>query len=454
FSIVSYDLYKHFRDNTQGFAELAAFQAGDGSLFAVRRASGQEAAQSPAGKFVSGNYFAMFGVKAIAGRALSGKDDRPEAPPVAVMSYRLWQEKYASDPSVIGGVFNLNDKPFTVVGITPPGFFGDTLSNSAPDFFLPLATEPLVQGVSSLLHVPDAHWLDLIGRIEPGAKPASIEARMRIELKQWLRSHWGEMDANTRTNLPRQTLYLSAGGAGITSMREQYEHWLNVLMMVSGFVLLIVCANVANLMLVRGIERRQQTSLSIALGARASRLVRQALTESILLSFLGGAAGLAIAFAGTRLILHFAFSIPEGFASVPIDPSPSIPVLLFAFTISLITGVVFGIAPAWMTSRVDPIEALRGVNRATSRSGSLPRKALVVLQAALSLVLLSASGLLTVALRNPETQNFGFEQDRRTIVNIDPQLAGYRTEQLTPLYRRIHDSFASVSGVSSIAMCS
>ena len=130
---------------------------------------------------------------------------------------------------------------------------------------------------------------------------------MRVELKQWLRSHWGEMNANDRAKFPEQTLFLRPGGAGITSMREEYEHWLQILMMVSGFVLLIVCANVANLMLVRGMERRRQISLSMALGARASRLVRQALTESILLSLFGGAAGLAIAFAGTRLILHFAF---------------------------------------------------------------------------------------------------------------------------------------------------
>ena len=179
-------------------------------------------------------------------------------------------------------------------------------------------------------------------------------------------------------------------------MREQYEHWLQILMMVSGFVLLIVCANVANLMLVRGMERRRQTSLSMALGARASRVVRQALTESILLSLFGGAAGLAIAFAGTRLILHFAFPSSAGFAGVPIDASPSMPVLLFAFIVSLVTGVAFGIAPAWMATRVDPIEALRGAGRSTARTGSLPRKTSWSFQAALSLVLLSAAGLLTV----------------------------------------------------------
>src|SRR5450631_4306551 len=236
-------------------------------------------------------------------------------------------------------------------------------------------------------------------------------------------------------------------------MRERYQHWLEILMMVSGFVLSIVCANVANLMLVRGIERRRETSLSIALGGRASRLIRQALTESVLLSLLGGAAGLAVAYAGTRLIVHFAFSTHTGFASVPIGASPSTPVLLFAFAISLITGVAFGIAPAWMAARVDPIEALRGGNRSTSRQGSFPRKTLVVFQAALSLVLLSDSGLLMAALHNLESQDFGFDQDRRTIVNIDPQLAGYRADQLTALYRRIQDSLSRIPGVSQVALC-
>src|SRR5205814_1658463 len=201
---------------------------------------------------------------------------------------------------------------------------------------------------------------------------------MRVELKQWLRSHWSEMSASDRVKFPEQTLFLSPGGAGITSMRDRYKHWLQILMTVTGFVLLIVCANVANLMLVRGMERRRQTSLSLALGARASRVVREPLIESLLLSLFGGAAGMAIAFAGTRLILQFAFPSLPGFGGVPIDASPSMPVLLFAFVISLATGVAFGIGPAWMAVRVDPIEALRGAGRATPRAGLLPRKTLVV----------------------------------------------------------------------------
>lgn len=449
FSIFSYDLYNHFRDHTQGFTELAAFQAGE-SLLGVRRSGAREAAQGYPGEFVSGNYFTMFGISAYAGRLLTGHDNQPNAPPVAVMSYRLWQQRYGSNPSVIGAVFTLDNKPYTIVGITPPGFYGDKLRAIPPDFFLPLATAPLT-GAAGDIHQPDQYWLDLIGRIRPGAKPASIEAEMRVELKQWLRSHWGDMSANDRAKFAEQTLFLRPGGSGITSMREEYEHWLQILMMVSAFVLLIVCANVANLMLVRGMERRQEISVSMALGAQRRRLVSQALTESLLLSFAGGAAGLGIAFVGTGLILHLVFPRVAGLAGVPINASPSLPVLLFAFGVSLITGLAFGIAPAWMSTRVDPIEALRGAGRSTARSGSLSRKTLVVFQVALSLVLLAASGLLTAALRNLENQKLGFAQKGRTIVRIDPSLVGYRLDQLTTLYERIRDSLSSIPGVSRVA---
>ncbi len=451
FSLVSYDLYKYLRDHTKGFSELAAFPAPE-PLFGVRRAGSPEPAQSSPGEFVSGNYFDMFGIRAYAGRALAPDDDRPGAPPVAVMSFRLWRERYGSDPSAIGGVFNVNDKPVTVVGIAPPGFFGDALRPNPPDFFLPLNAEPVVN-TDTDLNKYSTHWLELIGRIQPGAAPASIEAEMRVALKQWLLSHWGEMSPNEREKFPEQTLFLRPGGAGTSSMREQYQSWLEILMMVTGFVLLIVCANVASLMLVRGLERRRQTSLCMALGAGASRLVRQPLLESILLSLFGGASGLGIAFVGTRLILRFAFPPVSGFAGVPIDASPSIPVLLFAFVTSLVTGVLFGIVPAWMTTRVDPIEAIRGTGRSTTNMGSLPRRTFVVLQASLSLVLLSAAGLLTAALQRLETQDFGFEQERRIVANVNPRFAGYRTDRLPLLYQRLHESVAAIPGVSSAALC-
>ncbi|HZQ56317.1 MAG TPA: FtsX-like permease family protein [Bryobacteraceae bacterium] len=218
---------------------------------------------------------------------------------------------------------------------------------------------------------------------------------------------------------------------------------------VSGFLLLIVCANLANLILVRGMEQRRQISLSMALGAQGPRLVRQVLTESILLSLFGGLMGLAVAFAGARLILHFAFS---KVSSVPINASPSIPVLLFAFGVSIITGLAFGIAPAWMATRVDPMEALRGTSRTTTRTGSLPRKVLVVFQAALSLVLLSAAGLFTAALHGLENQELGFDADRRIVMNIEPRLAGYEYRQLTPLYQRIQETLSRIPGVTGVAL--
>jgi predicted permease len=443
--LVSNSLYEYFRDNTKAFEELAAIDAPE-TFLGVRRANGSDVSGAYLGEFVSGNYFTMFGVNAYVGRVLSVSDDGPAASPVAIISYRLWKQKYGLDPSVIGGVFNINDKP--VVGVASPGFYGDQLSNTPPDFYLPLATEPLLKGESSLLKKADTHWLNIIGRLRTGTNGATAEAQMRVELQAWLRSHWGDMNASERSALSKQTLNLGHGGSGITSMRQQYGSWLRILMMVTAFVLLIVVANVANLMLVRGLERRQQTSLSMALGASPARIVRPILTESILLSLLGGAAGLGVAFAGTQMILRFAF---ETTTAVPISAVPSWPVLGFAFALSLITGILFGMAPSWLAIRIDPIEALRGANRSTRDSGSLYRKVLVVLQAAVSVVLVCASGLLLHTLRNLEGQDLGVAQDGRIVASIDPVLAGYRPEQLEQLYERIHDSLSGLPGVNSVA---
>jgi predicted permease len=449
FSLVSYELYQRFRDHTHGFEELAAFSASQYG-FAIQRTDRSETPQPYPGEFVSGNYFTMFGVGAHAGRTLNARDDLPSAPPVAMMSYRLWQQRYASDPYVIGSVFNFNGKLFTVVGITPPEFFGDAIRRTPPDFFVPLNTEPLFD---SDLYTPNNHWLDVIGRIRSGVSPTAAETEMPVVLKQWLRSHWGEMTTNERAVFPQQTLYLRPGGGGISSMRELYERWLQILMAVTGFVLLIVCANVANLTIVRSLERRREISLSRALGAQSSRVVRQALTESIVLSLFGAAVAIAIAYWGTELLLRLAFPTVPGRAGVPISASPSTPVLLFAFGVSLIAGIACGAAPAWMATRVEPIEALRGTGRSTARTNSLGRKMLVVFQAALSLVLLAASRLLLEALRHLETQRFGFEQDRRIVANIEPRLAGYKGDQLTPLFQRLQESLARVPGVAGVALC-
>jgi predicted permease len=448
FSLFNNELYHRFKDNTPAFQELAAFQGGNTGL-GVRRAGSPQAAETRNGQFVSGNFFSTFGVGAWLGRVINPSDDLLDAPPVAVMSYRAWKEKFSSDPTVVGSAFLLNNQAFTVVGVAAPGFFGaDMRGWGLPDLWMPLADEVLIDGKSARLQQPDANWLDIIGRVRPGTDPKALEAQLRTELNQWQMSHYADLTTIDKEYLPKQQMHLSPGGAGVTDMRESYADALKILLIAAGCVLLIACANLANLLLARGLRNRQQTSIRIALGASRGRLVSKALVESVTLGLVGGAASLFVAYAGTSLILHLAFSGPDSY--VPIDATPSMPVLAFAFAVSLLTGILFGIAPAWMTSHAEPVEALRGANRSTSHGAKLPQKALVVTQAAISLVLISAAVMLAQSLRNLEHQNFGFTIDGRYMVSIDAHQAGYQPEQLDLLYRRIFDRLQRIPGVQGI----
>jgi len=444
-SIFSYDKYKTFRDGTPGFTELAAFQAGR-SLMGVRRSGSNQPAESQQTQYVSGNYFSMFGIGPYAGRVFTAQDDRNGAAPIAVMSYPTWQQKYGQDPSVIGATLTFNGNPLTVVGVTPPGFYGDRLER-VPAFWIPLEVGRSIEHGPNLLDFPTSDWLDLIGRLTPGADPKSIEAHLQVELKQWLLSPIAKLDAGELTLVPKQTLHLSPGGAGVQMMRDEYQSGLHLLMWISGFVLLIACANVANLMLVRSASRRQHNSVRTALGAPRWRQIVQVLTESTVLALLGGIVGVAIAFWGTRLILHLAFQNN----SVAISPMPSLPVLGFTFGASLLTGILFGVAPAWMTAHADPADALRGAHRSTLQSGGWTQKSLVVAQAALSLVLLCAAGFLIQSLRNMQHQHFGFETANRYVSHIEPRMAGYTPEKLAALYRQLHDNLAAIPGVSRVS---
>lgn len=271
---------------------------------------------------------------------------------------------------------------------------------------------------------------------------------MRIELRHWLTQWSGILGPVVAAQIPRQTLHLRPGESGIGVVRATYSAGLQLLMAISGFVLLIVCANLANLMLARGLGRRRQTSISLALGAARGRVMRQALTESLVLALIGGLVGVGIAFAGTRALLGAVFA---GANTVPISARPDLPVLAFAFGVSLVTGLIFGAAPAWNANRADPVEALRGAGRATEHTGSLAQRLLVIMQAALSVVLLVAAGLLTQSLRNMEHQKFGFTVDHRMAVRIDPNLAGYKTDQLEKLYRAIRERLTHVPGVVSVS---
>src|SRR5579859_2296249 len=444
-SLFSYDKYKTFRDNTPGFSELAAFQAGRG-LIGARRAGSNQPAQSLLTQYVSGNYFSMFGISAYAGRVFTQADDRQGADPVVVMSYRTWQEKYGKDLSVVGSSFVFNGHPFTVIGVAPPRFYGDRMESS-PAFWFPLNTEPLIGGSSNVLQFPQQDWLDLIGRIAPGADPKKLEAQLQVELKQWLLSPVSKLEQREQGLVPKQTLHLSPGGAGVQMMRDEYQSGLHLLMWVTAFVLLIACANVANLMLVRAASRRQHTAVQTALGASRSRHIAQVLTESAVLALSGGAVGVGLAFWCTRLILRLAFHDQQ----VAINAMPSLPVLAFTFGISLLTGILFGVVPAWMMAKADPADALRGAHRSTEHSHGWTQRSLVVAQAALSLVLLCAAGLLTESLRNMERQHFGFETTNRYILHFDPEMAGFKVDQLPAFYRELHDNLAAIPGVNEVS---
>jgi len=393
-SLFSWQAYKLFRASTPAFEQLAAFQIGEGNAhLSVRRAGSRVPVATANGEYVSGNFFETFGISAWRGRFFTDADDRGGAPPVAVLSFHTWQGKYGSDPSVVGATYDLNGHLFTIIGIAPPGFFGAKIDEGGmPDFWLPLATEPLIAGATSRLRNPRLAWLDLIGRVRPGTNPKTLEAQLQVELHQWLASHVADMSSQEKTLSEKQTVHLTPGGAGVSLMRENYKDSLWLLLMAAVCVLLVACANLANLLLARGLRNRNQTAVRVALGASRGRLVCAALAESLTLSMFGAAAGIPVAYAGAKFILHLAFTEPDSW--VPVDAAPSAPVLLFALGISVVTGVIFGIAPAWMAAHAEPIEALRGVNRSVGRNRHWAQKTLVIGQAAVSLVLLSAAAML------------------------------------------------------------
>jgi predicted permease len=447
----SYPLFLRIQAAAPEFDQMAAFQAA-GAQFSVRRGHSDNMAKPLRGEFVTGNYFSTFGIRAFAGRTIAPSDDQASAPPVAMLSYRAWQQQYDSDPSVIGSTFIVEGHPFTIAGIAPPGFFGETLRSNPPEIWLPLQQEPLVNGGNSLLKQSISAWLRVIGRVKPGASMDGVAPRLTALMRQWMThdSGWpAEFMPLIVKSIPKQQIRIVPGGAGVGAMKADYGDSLRILLTVCCLVLLIACANIANLLLARGAARRSQTSVRLALGASRRRIIRQSLTESVVLSVFGGVAGIVVAFLGVKLIVALAFRSAH---YVPIDATPSLPVLAFAFGLSLLTGVLFGTAPAWFTSKGNPVEALRGANRSTRDSATLPQKVLVVVQATLSIVLLAGAGLLTRSLRNMEHQSFGFETDHRISIVMNGPPASYSEAQLDPLYRALQDRLASIPGVERAAL--
>ena len=245
-----------------------------------------------------------------------------------------------------------------------------------PDFWLPLTAEILLDGATERLKSPDQHFLDLVGRVQAGDESEDAGGAAGGELHDWQASHLADMRPQEKEIWRKQTLHLTPGGAGINDMREQYADGLKLLLAAAGCVLLVACANIANLLLARGLKNRQQTAVRIALGSARSRLVRKALMESVTLGVVGGLLGIGVAFAGTKLILHLAFRCCERGKVCAGGATPSWPVLLFTLGVSVLTGVIFGIAPAWMTSHAEPVEALTRSRSSTGEQGPVAAESL------------------------------------------------------------------------------
>ncbi len=448
----SYPLFERLKSQTPEFEQVVAFQAGNW-MASVRR-EGERAARPLYSEYVTGNFFSMLGVGAFGGRVFTAADDRPGAPPVVVISYRAWETRYGRDPSVVGSTFFIQGHPFTVIGVTPPGFFGETLRSDPPDIWIPLQQEPLIDGDAALLHQSVSAWLRMMGRLRPGASIVGMAPRLTGVLRQWLRYDSG-YPANWMPevihDLPKQVINVIPAGAGVTEMKEDYGRSLEILMTVCGLVLLIACANVANLLLARAVSRRSQTSVRLALGATRKQIIAQALTESVLLSLFGCMAGLVVAVAAARLLISLAF---HGTHFLPISPMPSPMVLAFAFGLAVVTGVIFGAAPAWFATRTDPAEALHGAGRTTGDRSTFARRALLIVQAALSVVLVAGATMLARSLNKLERQDFGYRVRGRVLVELQALPASYSQARLAATYRELESRLNALPGVrgSGLAM--
>jgi predicted permease len=449
----SFSLYERLKTETPEFEEVAAFQAGRGRL-SVRRQGIESAARPLRSEYVTGNYFSTLGVPAFGGRVFTPDDDKPAASPVAVLSHRVWQTTYGGDPSVVGSTFVVDGHPFTVIGVAPAGFFGETLESDPPDLWIPVQQEPMMDGEGGLLHQSISAWLRMIGRLRPGASIDGMAPRLTGVLRQWMQNDSG-YPANWMPDvirmLPKQVVDVVPAGAGVAVMKEEYGRSLQILLSVCGLVLLIACANVANLLLARGVARRGQTAVRLAVGATPWQIVGQALIESVLLALGGAIAGLLVATAAAQLLLALAFHSSH---FLPISATPSLIVLAFAFGLALVTGIIFGAAPAWLLTRTDPAEALRGSGRGTRDRSSFTRKALLVVQATLSVVLVAGATMLARSLNKLEHQDFGYQVQGRVEVDMNRPPASYTQPRLAALYRQLEEQLNRLPGVqgSGLAM--
>lgn len=412
-------------------------------------------AEVVSGQVVSGNYYNALGVSAIAGRTISDADDNPSATPVAVLSHRFWTNRFGNDPLVIGKQVNINNVAFTIVGVTPAGFSGTSNVGSAQDVSIPIAWEQQVAGEQSNMVGAGIWWLRLMGRLQPGATVEQAGVALAGPFQQSVLEHRAGRQARSQTplrtvdpkDLPR--LGIDSGSQGEMDARTGFAQPLRLLMGVVGLVLLIACANVANLLLVRGSSRRKEIAVRIALGASRGRLIRQLLTESVLLAAVGGALGIL-----------FALWIKDGLLVVSdwggremsdLNPQLDLRVLGFTLGLSFLTGLIFGLLPALRTTDLDLTPALKDAGRSSSAIGrSWLSKGLVVVQVSISVLLLIGAGLLIRTLRNLQHVEIGFNAQNLLLFDVEPAMLGYKDDKLVNLYQQAFSRLEAVPGAESV----
>jgi predicted permease len=442
----SYPMYSLLRDEIPVFSGLLA-SGRTGQIDATVDGGGSEKIR---GRLVSGNYFAVLGVPAYLGRTFTGAEDRaPGAAPIIVISYDYWSRRLARDPGVLGRTLRLNGTTFTIIGVGPRDFTGEVVGAPA-DVWIPLSMQAQVNPGDPRLTNRNSNWLLLLGRLKPGVSLAEARANITLLVRQALIDYGGATLApDRRQEIQRLPVEVEPGAKGFSSLRQRVSQPLVTLMIVVGLVLLIACANVANLLLARATSRQKEISVRLAVGASRVRLVRQLLTESALLAAMGGASGLLLAWWGAAALLRIASSGPD---PIPLDVRPNLVVLSFTAGASVLTGVLFGLAPALRSTRIDLAPALKETSRSISGRGFRLGKLLVAGQVALSLLLLVGAGLFIRSLINLETLDVGYSRTRLILLQADPAGSGYAVAQQVPAMRRLMQHLQAIPGVLGVSV--
>src|SRR5947208_17092685 len=438
----SYPLFEAIRDHNHTLAGIFALSGGPMNV----SVDGQAELAPGGGQYVSGSYFSTLGVRAVAGRTFTAEDDEvPGQHPVAVISYNYWKRRFARDPSAVGKTIYLNGHPFTVIGVTPPRFFGISTDHS-PDVTVPMMMYPQLNPDGPDLNNRGSWWLKVMARLKPGVSAPQATADANVALQQYLAEDDSAESRSQRTWGLRAELEPGAWGRSLRSQPEARKG-LGILMGLVGLVLLIACANIANLLLARGAARQKEIALRLSIGAGRWRLIRQLLTESLLLAVFGGVAGLLLALWGTEGLTKLVGQS----AGPALDLSPDVRVLGFTAAISLLTGLLFGLAPAFRVTRVELTTALKEGGRqwSTGPVRNRLRSALVVSQVALSLVLLVVAALFTRSLEKLLSVDLGFRPEHVLVLSVDPTLVGYQGARLDTLYKSLLERLDTIPGVLS-----